>query len=137
MLKRTLCVLCAVLIILGCWIILDLNKKNGEFVCESTSFDFELLTSNDALGIEGKPDHHFDIHLIGGPHEESGLKVYQCGMASGMYGTVWLRPEENVNDMANIRVSGALRIIKQTDSKDCPVIEYRIENAIVIMSHSR
>ena len=131
--KRTLCVLCAVFIIFICWIVLELNNKNGELVCESSTCVFEHLTSNGALAFEGKQDYHFDVHLIGVPHEESGFRVYQCRMAGEMYGTVWIRPGENVNGMTDIRVSGALRIIKQTDTKDGPVVEYRIENAKVIM----
>jgi hypothetical protein len=50
----------------------------------------------------------------------------------GIYGTVYLEPSEDKDGANELVVSWTLRIIRQTDIKGRPFVEYRIDGAVIL-----
>ena len=92
---------------------------------------FDRIDHKSAMSFSGQQET-FKIVLASESDIWFGCRCFEVQMKGWMYGTVWLKPDEDENGEDELIVTGRLRIIPQTDMKGLPFLEYRIEGARIV-----
>jgi hypothetical protein len=94
-------------------------------VVNTRTVEFDKIDWRSADRMAGN-EATFHVVLASASDTWFGCRCFEVEMRRGMCGTIWLEPGEDDDDADELVITGRITIIRQTDMKGLPFLEYRI-----------